>query len=101
MQHPQRSRRLRVHVFASSYRRIASFGSALLPAAKSSRRAIGKDGFFPASRGQEASKRELDRYSGKNGDEVLRSFLCCRTYQIVLGNQLIFIPHDSPAVAAN
>ncbi|MGO6818647.1 hypothetical protein ACCS67_27640 [Rhizobium brockwellii] len=47
MQHPQRSRRLRVHVFASSYRRIASFGSALLPAAKSSRRAIGKDGFFP------------------------------------------------------
>ncbi|MGO6818963.1 hypothetical protein ACCS67_29245, partial [Rhizobium brockwellii] len=46
-------------------------------------------------------KRELDRYSGKNGDEVLRSFLCCHTYQIVLGNQLIFIPHGSHAVAAN
>jgi hypothetical protein len=34
----------------------ASFGSASLPAAKSSRRSISKDGFCPASRGHEASK---------------------------------------------
>ncbi|UWU27128.1 hypothetical protein N2600_17325 [Rhizobium sp. WSM1274] len=39
---------------------IASFGSASLPAARSSRRSISKDGFCLASRGHEASKTRLD-----------------------------------------